>query len=48
MLRSDYVQVIVEGVADLADLESRVWSVEVSSAEVWLAEGEVDEDAPWL
>ena len=37
----------MEGFADLADLERRVWAVEVPAAEMRLAEREVYEDAAW-
>ena len=43
-LRADYVEVVMEGFAQLPDLECRIRAVEVPPAEVWLAEGEVDED----
>ena len=36
----------MEGFAQLPDLECRIRAVEVPPAEVWLAEGEVDEDTP--
>ena len=45
-LCADYVEVVMEGFAQLAALECRVRAVEVPPAEVWLAEGEVDEDTP--
>ena len=41
---SDYVQEVMERLAQLADLERRARAVEVAAAEVRLAEGQVDED----
>ena len=37
----------MEGFAQLPDLECRIRAVEISPAEVWLAEGEVNEDTAW-
>ena len=42
---ADDVEEVVERVAELADLERRTGAVEIAPAEVWLAEGEVDEGA---
>ena len=41
---SDYIQIVMERLAQLADLERRVRAVEVTAPEMRLAEGEVDED----